>query len=234
MTVAAALTAASVGLYINLPKGFLPTQDTGVMAVRTVSRSNISFDAKAKSQEAISAAISSDPAVDSVGSYIGTGTMSGGSMLVSLKPPGVRKESVERVIDRFRRKLVHTEDARAVFVPLQDLNVGAKKSASRYQFAMSGFNQEQVARWALVMKQRISALPQATDVHVNFERRGLGVNVLVNRIRAARAGSTPRDIDDILYDWFGQTRLDLIRFHDQSRRVVMEVAPEYRDDPSDH
>jgi multidrug efflux pump len=233
LTVAAALTAASVGMYIQLPKGFLPTQDTGVMAVRTISRSNISFEAKAKSQQAISAAIASDPAVDSVGSYIGMGTMSGGSMLVSLKPPGVRKESVEQVIDRFRRKLVNTEDARAVFVPLQDLNVGAKKSASRYQFAMSGFNQQEVARWALVMKQRISALPQATDVHINYERRGLGVNVLVNRTRAARAGATPHDIDDILYDWFGQIRLDLIRFPINHARVVMEVAPGYRDNPSD-
>jgi hydrophobe/amphiphile efflux-1 (HAE1) family protein len=233
LTLAASLTAASVGMYIHLPKGFLPTQDTGVLAVRTISRSYISFEAKEKSQEAIAAAIASDPAVENVGSYIGLGTMSGGSMLVSLKPPGVRKESVEQVIDRFRRKLADSKDAKAVFVPLQDLKVGAKKSSSRYQYAMSGFNRDEVAHWALLMKQRLSALPQVTDVHLNYERRGLGVNVLVNRVRAARAGATPTDVDDILYDWFGQIRLDLIRYPINHARVVLEVAPEYRQDPSD-
>ena len=226
LTLAASLTAASVGMYIHLPKGFLPTQDTGVLAVRTISRSNISFEAKEKSQQAIADAITSDPAVANVGSYIGLGTMSGGSMLVSLKPPGVRKESVEQVIDRFRSKLAKSKDAKAVFVPLQDLKVGAKKSSSRYQYAMSGFNRDEVAHWALLMKQRLSALPQVTDVHLNYERRGLGVNVLVNRIRAARAGATPTDVDDILYDWFGQIRLDLIRYPINHARVVLEVEPQ--------
>ena len=176
LTVAAMLTAASFVMYQHLPKGFLPTQDTGIMRVRTLSRSNISFEAKQKSQQAIAATIASDPAVEHVGSYIGVGPMSVGSMLVSLKPLEVRKESIERVIARLRLKLANSEDARVVFVPLQDLNVGAKKSASRYQYSLSGFDRDEVAKWTLVMKEKIAALPEATDVQTNYEKRGLAVN----------------------------------------------------------
>ena len=233
MTVAVALTAASFVMYERLPKGFLPTQDTGILQARTLSRSNISFEAKGKSQEEIAKAIASDPAVEHVGSYIGVGPMSVGSMLVSLKPLEDRKESVERVIARLRAKLANTQDARVVFVPLQDLSIGAKKSASRYQYSLSGFNRDEVAKWTLVMKDRIAALPEATDVQTNFEKRGLATNFLLNRERAARAGITVRDIDNILDDWFGQRRLDLIRYPIDHARVVLETAANFRNDPSD-
>jgi len=233
LTFAVALTTASAGLYTTLPKGFLPTQDTGMLSVRTLSRSNISFEAKAQSQRAIASEIASDPAVEHVGSYVGVGPMNVGTMLVSLKPLDVRQQSVDQVIDRLRNKLANSEDARAVFTPLQDLNVGAKKSASRYQYTLSGFDRDEVAQWAVQMKQRITDLPQARDVQINYEKRGLEVNFIVNRSRAARAGVTPADIDNILFDWFGQRRLDLIRFPIGHARVVLEVAPNFRRDPSD-
>ena len=233
LTVAAMLTAASFAMYQHLPKGFLPTQDTGILRVRTLSRSNISFQAKGKAQEAIAAAIASDPAVEHVGSYIGVGPMSVGSMLVSLKPLELRKQSVERIIARLRAKVANSEDARVIFVPLQDLSVGAKKSASRYQYSLSGFDRDEVAKWTLVMKDKIAALPEATDVQTNYEKRGLATNFQLNRERAARADVTVRDIDNIFDDWFGQKRLDLIRFPIDHARVVLETAPSFRDDPSD-
>ena len=230
---AVGLTFATVGLYERLPKGFLPTQDTGILSVRTLSRSNVSFEAKSKSQESIAAAITSDPSVEHVASYIGVGPMSVGTMLVSLKPLEVRKELVGQVIDRLRGTLARSEDARVIMVPLQDLNVGAKKSAARYQYTLSGFDRDEVAHWAVLMKERIAQLPQATDVQVNYEKRGLEVNLVMNRVRAARAGATAVDLDNILNDWFGQIRLDLIRFPVNHARVVMEVGPEDPNDPSD-
>ena len=233
LTVAALLTAASFAMYQHLPKGFLPTQDTGILRVRTLSRSNISFQAKGKAQEAVAAAIASDPAVEHVGSYIGVGPMSVGSMLVSLKPLELRKQPVERIIARLRAKVANSEDARVIFVPLQDVNVGAKKSASRYQYSLSGFDRDEVAKWTLVMKDKIAALPQATDVQTNYEKRGLATNFQLNRARAARADVTVKDIDNIFDDWFGQKRLDLIRFPIDHARVVLETAPRFRDDPSD-
>jgi multidrug efflux pump subunit AcrB len=153
--------------------------------------------------------------------------------LVSLKPLEVRKQSVESIIARLRAKLAGSEDARAVFVPLQDLNVGAKKSASRYQYSLSGFNRDEVAKWTLVMKDKIAALPEATDVQTNYEKRGLATIFQLNRERAARADVTVRDIDNIFDDWFGQKRLDLIRYPIDHARVVLETAPSFRDDPSD-
>jgi multidrug efflux pump subunit AcrB len=233
LTVAAALTAASVAMYVHLPKGFLPTQDTGILSVRTLSRSNISFEAKGKSQQTIAATIASDPAVEHVGSYIGVGPMSVGSMLVSLKPIEARKQSLEKIIARLRRKLSRAQDARVVFVPLQDLSVGAKKSAARYQYSLAGFDRDEVARWTLIMKDKIAALPEATDVQTNFEKRGLAVNFNLNRIRAARADLTVKDVDNIFDDWFGQRRLDLIRFPVDHARVVLEVQRGARNDPSD-
>ena len=233
LTVAVALTMASFVTYNRLPKGLLPTQDTGILAVRTLSRANISYEAKEKSQQAIAEAIQSDPAVEHVGSYVGVGPMSIGSMLVSLKPLEIRRESVQGVIARLRAKLADSEDARAVFVPLQDLKVGANRSASRYQYSLSGFNQQEVIKWTLTMKERIAALPEATDVQTNYEKSGLAVKYELDRARAARAGVTTRDVDSIFDDWFGQRRLDLIRFPIYHARVVLEVEPSARSDPSD-
>ncbi len=230
---AALLAAGSIVLYINAPKGFLPTQDTGILRVRTVSRSNISFEAKQVSQRAIAAEIQSDPAVADLVSYIGRGTMSGGVMLVNLKPPGVRNESLEQIIARLRKKVAKIDDSRAIFVPVQDVSLGAKRAAARYQYAVSGLNRDEVVRWAEVMLRRITVLPQVTDVVSNYERGGLGDNLLTNRIRSARAGVTVSDIDEILYDWFGQRPLMLIRRPSDFSRVIMEVGPDFRRDPSD-
>jgi len=233
LTIAAALTVGSVGLYVNMPKGFLPTQDTGLLRVRAISRSNISFDAKRTSQEAIAAAILSDPAVEDVASYIGVGSMAVGSMLVKLKPRDVRGESIGLVADRLRKKLENSNDAKAYFVPMQDIRIGAKISASRYQYTLSGFNRDEVVRSGLLMRDRIAQLAQTTDAHTDYEQRGIALNLVTNRTRAARAYASVVDIDNILYDWLGQIRLNLIRFPVNHARVVMEVQPNYRRNPKD-
>jgi hydrophobe/amphiphile efflux-1 (HAE1) family protein len=232
VAIAAALTAGTIYVYQTLPKGFLPTQDTGILAVRTLNKSNISFAAKEETQSTIAAAILADPAVEHVASNIGRGTMAIGSMLVDLKPFDVRHETIEQVIDRLRDKLAKY-DAKTRFVPVQDIRVGAKRSASRYQYTLEGFDRREVARWAVLLKRSVEKLPQVTDVQINYETKGLAVNMVMNRTRAARAGITPQDVDNVLYDWFGQRRLDLIRFPINHARVVLEVKPEYRADPTD-
>jgi hydrophobe/amphiphile efflux-1 (HAE1) family protein len=231
--IAMAMTAGSIGLYINIPKGFLPTQDTGLLRVRTLSKSNISFDAKVESQRAIAAEILSDPAVEHVASYIGAGAMSVGSMLVKLKPVDVRQGSVEQVIDRLRVTLARSKDAKVYFVPLQDIQVGAKVAASRYQYTLSGFDRNEVVQAGLLMKSRIAELSQTTDVHTDYERAGLELKFIMDRARAARANVSASDIDNILYDWFGQIRLNLIRFPVSHSRVVLEVQPRFRQNPRD-
>jgi multidrug efflux pump subunit AcrB len=154
-------------------------------------------------------------------------------MLVSLKDPSIRKESVDQVIARLRKKLAKVQDSRAVFVPMQDLKIGAKQSASRYQYTLSGLDQDEVSRWAEIMFYRISAMPQATDVISSGKKSGLGVNLIMNRARAAAAGTTVAEVDDILYDWFGQRPLQLIRYPTNFHRIVLEVEPDARSDPED-
>jgi len=233
LTIAIAMTAGSIGLYVNIPKGFLPTQDTGLLRVRTLSKSSISFGAKLESQRAIAAAILSDPAVEHVASYIGVGAMSVGSMLVKLKPVDARRESVEHVIERLRVKLARSKDSKVYFVPLQDVQVGAKTAASRYQYTLSGFDRAEVVQAGLLMKSRIAELSQTTDVHTDYERAGLELKFIIDRARAARANVSAFDIDNILYEWFGQIRLNLIRFPVNHARVVLEVQPRFRQNPKD-
>ena len=142
LTVAAAMTvtAGSVFLYLDMPKGFMPTQDTGVIYVRTVTTSNVSFTAMTALQRAVSAAILDDPAVDGLNSYIGTdngSVLSNGEMLVALKPPAVRQMTIQQVIARLRDSLAKVQGVRTFFTPIQDLALGVQSSASRYQYTLT-------------------------------------------------------------------------------------------------
>ena len=230
---AALLTAASVGLYLYIPKGFLPTQDTSLLRIRTVGKSNISFDAMSEAQQAVAAVIGADPAVAHLASFIGRGLMSSGTMLVSLKPPGERNEPIEQVISRIRKKLLRIDGVRTFITPVQDVSVGARRTAARYQYNLRALDPAALFKWARIMRQKIENLPQVNDVMWNYEGAGLETGLLVNRARAARPGISVVDIDEILYDWFGQRPIDTIRFPINYSRVVLEVEPRFRDDPTD-
>ena len=230
---AAALAAASVGLYVYIPKGLLPTQDSSLLRVRTVGKSNISFAAMSEAQQAAAAAIEADPAVSHVASFIGRGLTSAGTMLVSLKPPHDRKDSIEQVIARLRKRTARVEGVRTFLSPVQDVSVGARRTASRYQYNLTALDPNDLVKWARIMRRKIEALPQVTDVMWNYEFSGLAADLVVNRTRAARPGISIVDVDDILYDWFGQRPIDTIRFPINYSRVIMEVEPRFREGPTD-
>lgn len=230
---AAALTAATAGLYLHIPKGFLPTQDTGILRVQTIARSNTSFDAMRELQTAAAAAIEADPAVASVASSIGRGVMSAGTMLVNLKPLQVRQESVEQVIARLRPKLAKLQGIRTFFVPAQDIQIGATSALARYQYALTGLNQDEVVHWGRIMLRRVRQLPQVTDAIWNYDTGGLEASLVINRARAARAGVSVAHIDNILYDWLGQRQIKTIRLPVNYNRVVLEVEPRFRQEPTD-
>ena len=232
MAFAAALAAATVGLYLKVPKGFLPTQDTGILRVTTLAVPNISFALMSERQQKAAAIIQSDSAVADVASYIGDYVISVGAMLVNLKPLNVRKESIEEVIARLRKKLEQVKGIRTILTPLQDINVGTGGGATRYHYVLSSLNQDELVRWAAIMLQRIKSLPEATDVVWNYERSGLQVTVNVNRSRAGLAGTTVAYIDNVLYDWFGQRPISYILRPTNYSEVVLEVQPQYREDPA--
>ena len=238
LTVAAALTvtAASALLYIEMPKGFMPTQDTGVIYVRTVTAANISFTAMTSLQRAVSKAILDDPAVEGLNSYIGTNNgsvLSNGEMLVALKPPAVRKLTVEQVIDRLRDRLAQVEGVRTFFTPLQDLALGVQSSASRYQYTLTASDPDHLAQWAEKMRQAMDGLKGTlTDVINSNEVAGLQAGLEIDRVRAAAMGVTPLAVDNTLYDAFGQRQISTIWLPHNYSRVVMEAGPAMQADPA--
>lgn len=228
---AAVLAAATVTLYVKIPKGFLPTQDTGILRVTTIAVPNVSFATMSERQRRAADIIRADPAVADVASYVGDHVISIGAMLTNLKPLGVRKESIDRVVARLRGKLKQINGMRTILTPVQDVNVGTGGAANRYQFVLSSLNQDELVHWARIMLARVKALPQTTDVVWNYENRGLGATVNIDRARAADAGTTVSGIDNLLYDWFGQRPVSWIREQSYFSHVVLEVKPQFRDDP---
>src|SRR5262249_53451053 len=232
MAFGAALAAATVGLYLKIPKGFLPTQDTGILRVTTLAAPNISFASMSELQRKAAAIIQSDSAVADVASYIGDYVISVGAMVVNLKPLNVRKESVEEVIARLRKNLEQVKGIRTILTPVQDISVGTGGGATRYQYVLSSLNQDELVRWAAIMLRRIESLSQATDVVWSYEQFGLQVTVNINRTRAGLADTTVAYIDNVLYDWFGQRPISWIRHPTNYSEVVLEVQPQYREDPA--
>jgi hydrophobe/amphiphile efflux-1 (HAE1) family protein len=238
LTVAAALTVtmASVFLYLDMPKGFMPTQDTGVLSVRTVTISNISFSAMSALQRQVSDAILEDPAVENLNSYIGTDNgdvLSSGQMLVALKPPSVRKLTIQQVIERLRGRLAKIEGVRTFFNPVQDLVLGVQASASRYQYTMTASDPDHLARWADRMRREMVALKGTmTDVIASNEIAGLQAGLEIDRVRAAAMGVTPLAVDNTLYDAFGQRQILTIYLPHNYSRVVLEAGPAMQADPA--
>jgi hydrophobe/amphiphile efflux-1 (HAE1) family protein len=231
MAFAAILAAATVGLYLKIPKGFLPTQDTGILRITTIALPNVSFATMSELQRRAADIIKADPAVADVASYVGDHVISIGAMLANLKPLDVRKEPIDRVIGRLRKKLVQVNGMRTLLTPVQDVTVGTGGASNRYQYVLSSLNQDELVRWGKIMLARIKALPQATDVVWNYEVFGLGATVNINRARAADAGTTVAGIDNVLYDWFGQRPVSWIREPSYFSHLVLEVQPQYRDNP---
>jgi hydrophobe/amphiphile efflux-1 (HAE1) family protein len=235
MTLTLAVTAACVWLYLILPKGFMPTQDTGVMFVRTIAPANISFAAMEDRQRVVGEAILADPAVSGLTSYIGEGNggaLSSGQMLVALKPPEERKLAIQQVIARLRDRMAKVDGIRVFFIPLQDLNLGAQSGGSRYQYTLWGVDDEEVVRTAEAIIRRVRALPEVTDVIQSWETNGLQAGLAIDRLRAAALGVTPVAIDNTLYDAFGQRQVNLLFLPSNFSRVIFEVEPQSATDPS--
>jgi hydrophobe/amphiphile efflux-1 (HAE1) family protein len=235
LTGTAAVTAATIGLYFELPHGFIPTQDTGILYVRTIAPPSISFAAMAEVQRAAAAQIQADPAVSGLVSFIGSGlgrTLSIGTMLVALKPPALRNEAIEDVIARLRPKLARVDGVRTFPVPVQDIVVGAQGSTSRYQYTITASDPDTALRWGRAMYLRLFPLPQLTDLIPDFETSGLEAGLTINRALAARLGVTPRAVDNALYDAFGQDEIKTMYLPHDYSRLIVEVDPQFQDDPT--
>ena len=232
--VAMGTLALAVLLYIFVPKGFFPVQDTGVIQGISESPQSISFAAMGERQQALAKAILEDPAVESLSSFIGVDgsntTLNSGRVLINLKPHSQRP-SASAVIERLRPRLAHVEGIVLYMQPVQDLTIENRVSRTQYQFTVETANPDELNVWVHRLVDTMARLPQLTDVASDLSDQGLQAFVTIDRDTAGRLGVTPATIDNIIYDAFGQRLVSTIYTQSNQYRVVLEVKPEYRKGP---
>ncbi len=223
----------NVFLYIIVPKGFFPQQDTGRLFGSVQAQQDISFDALNEKVQQYAAIVKSDPAVDTMVAFAGGGmnASNSGRMFVMLKPAQERKVSSDQVINRLRPKLARIPGASLFMQTAQELNVGGRMSAAQFQYTLQGENLSELNEWAPRLLQKMRSLPQLRDVNTDQQVKGLEQDVVIDRATAARLGVTPLQIDSALYDAFGQRQISTIYQQLNQYFVVLEADPKYRNAP---
>jgi multidrug efflux pump len=218
---------ASVYLYIKIPKGFFPQQDTGRLTGSIQADQSSSFQAMQQRMQKLAAIVQRDPAVESMTAF--TSGNNSGRMFVALKED--RKISADEVIARLRPKLSHVPGANLFLQPVQDLRVGGRGGNAQYQYTLQGDDSRELAQWAPRVLQKLKGLPQLVDVSSDQEGKGLQTSLVIDRLTAARLGITPQGIDNTLYDAFGQRQVSTMYEQLNQYHVVMGVSPQFWQNP---
>jgi len=232
--VAALLTICfTVYLYVIVPKGFFPQQDTGRLSGALLADQDSSFQALKVTLGKFAEEVSRDPAVDGVIAVTGgqRGSTNTAMMFATLKPVEERKMNADRVIARIRAKTAKIPGASLFLQPVQDLRIGGRASSAQYQFTLQGDNFEDLTEWAPRVQAVLRKLPGVVDVTSDQQNRGLQASLRIDRTTASRLGITPKVIDDTLYDAFGQRQVSTMYTQLNQYHVVMEVQPSYWQNP---
>jgi multidrug efflux pump len=229
LVVAAATLALTVFLYVVIPKGFFPVQDTGLVQGISVAAPSISFAAMAERQQALADAILSDPDVTSLTSFIGVDgtntTLNSGRLLIGLTPHDARSLSASDIIRRLEKKVAGIAGITLYLQPVQDLTIDATVSRSQYQFILEDANPAEFTTWVPKLLQRLRQIPALANVASTFANNGLAAYVDIDRATAARFGITPATVDNALYDSFGQRIVSTIFTQTNQHRVILEADP---------
>ncbi len=229
MLVATATVAVTVGLYVVIPKGFFPVQDTGVIQGISEAPQSISFSAMAQRQEELAAAILKDPDVDSLSSFIGVdgtnSTLNSGRFLINLKPHDSRALSASDIIRRLNREVANVTGISLYMQPVQDLTIDTTVSRTQYQFVAEDASPDELALWVPKLVDKLNTLPQFDDVTSDQEQQGLSAYLTIDRDTAGRFGITPATVDNALYDAFGQRIISTIFTQTNQYRVILEADP---------
>ncbi|HWA14726.1 MAG TPA: MdtB/MuxB family multidrug efflux RND transporter permease subunit [Burkholderiales bacterium] len=235
LLVAIGTLALTVLLYIWVPKGFFPLQDTGLIQGISEAPQSISFSAMAQRQQALARAVLEDPAVSSVTSFIGVDganpTLNSGRMLINLKPLRERGLHASEVIRRLQPRLAGVEGIQLYMQPVQDLTIEDRVSRTQYQFSLEDASGDNLGEWVPRLVERLQAAPQLADVTSDLQDKGLQAFVDIDRASASRLGITPSAIDDALYNAFGQRQVSTIFTQSNQYRVVLEVHPDFQKGP---
>ncbi|MDB1113031.1 MdtB/MuxB family multidrug efflux RND transporter permease subunit [Pseudomonas extremaustralis] len=227
LLVAIATLGLTVVLYLVVPKGFFPVQDTGVIQGISEAPQSISFAAMSQRQQELAKIILADPAVQSLSSYIGVdgdnATLNSGRLLINLKPHGQRDLSAAQVITRLQPEIDKLVGIRLFMQPVQDLTIEDRVSRTQYQFSMSSPDAELLALWSDKLVHALSQMPELTDVASDLQDKGLQVYLVIDRDAASRLGVSVSNITDALYDAFGQRQISTIYTQASQYRVVLQA-----------
>jgi hydrophobe/amphiphile efflux-1 (HAE1) family protein len=227
--------AGTVVLYLFVPKGFFPQQDTGVMMGVTEASQDISFPAMKRLHSEVLAIVKSDPAVDTIGSFIsgsGNSTVNSGRMFITLKPIAQRRVSAEEVIARLRKRLASVPGITLFLQAVQDIRMGGRLSKAQFQYALQSSDLKALNHWSTALVDKLRLNPLLRDVSSDQQTRGLQANLVIDRDAASRLGVSPAAIDNTLYDAFGQRQVSTLYKRYNQHYVVLEADPGFLADPA--
>ncbi len=230
-----ATLVGTILLYVYVPKGFFPVQDTGVILGVSEAPQSVSFRSMSDRQQSLTEAILKDPAVESLSSFIGidgiNSTLNSGRVQINLKPLAVRKISASDVIRRLQPTLDKIDGITLFMQPVQDLTVEDRVSRTQFQYSLEDVDAKELAYWVPRFMDKLKALPELSDVASDQQNQGLLAVLTIDRDTASRLGILPADIDNALYDAFGQRLVSTIFTQLNQYHVVLEVDPQFQQSP---
>ena len=236
LLVAAGTLVLTIYLYVIIPKGFFPIQDTGVIQGISEANQDISFPEMSKRQQELTKVILKDPDVQSLSSFIGVdgtnNTMSSGRIQINLKPLEDRGKSASDVIRKLQPELAQIDGITLYMQPVQDLSVEDRVSKTQFQYTLEDPDATELARYAASFVDKLKTLPELADVASDLGSNGAAAAITIDRQTASRIGITPQIIDAALYDSYGQRQVSTLFTQLNQYHVVMEVKPEFQKDPT--
>ncbi|MFZ0907860.1 MAG: efflux RND transporter permease subunit [Candidatus Acidiferrales bacterium] len=236
LLVAVGTLLLTIFLYIIIPKGFFPVQDTGVIQGISQAAPTISSKAMAEKQQELTKAVLADPAVESVSSFIGADgtniTTNSGRMSINLKPLDQRKISASDLIRRLTPKLANVQGIQLFMEPVQNITVDDRVSRTQYQYTLEDPDADELNLWANRFVDKLKQLPELEDIATDQQPGGPAVNLVIDRATASRLGIAPTTIDNTLYDAFGQRQISTMYTQVNQYHVVLESEPQFQKDPN--
>jgi len=236
LAVAVGTLVLTILLYIVVPKGFFPVQDTGIIQGISQAPQSISFTAMSVRQQQLAQVILKDPAVENLSSFIGVDgtntTLNSGRILIDLKPLDERKISASDVIRRLQPELEKVDGITLYMQPVQDLTVEDRVSRTQYQYTLEDPDANELNLWTAKFVDKLKALPELRDVATDQQTQGLAATLVIDRVTASRMGITPQVIDETLYDAFGQRQISTLYTQLNQYHVVLETMPDFQNNPA--
>ena len=234
--VAASTLVLTIFLYVIVPKGLFPVQDTGIIQAISQAPQTISFSAMSEKQQALADVLLKDPAVESLSSFIGIDgtntTLNSGRMLINLKPLNERKVSASDVIRRLQPQLDEVQGITLYMQSVQDLTVEDRVSRTQFQYTLEDANADELNTWTKKLVDKLRTLPQLSDVATDQQTLGSQAKLVIDRVTASRLGITPLAIDNVLYDAFGQRQVTTLFTQLNQYHLVLEALPDFQKDPA--